>query len=106
GYASQHQAGIAYDREQHLAKRFGLPGIETARRRPVAGEPEFPEALQGEGYICRRAADDAGQHLWLEFLTADDRTDPHGRSQLDVLRKGAHDLSRFRADGQVTVGLR
>jgi hypothetical protein len=36
GYASQHQAGIADDREKHFAKRLSLPGIETPRRRPVS----------------------------------------------------------------------
>ena len=45
GYAREHEARVAHDGEQHLAKGLGLAGVETARRRPVAGQPEFAEPL-------------------------------------------------------------
>ncbi len=49
----QHQAGIAHDRQKHLAQHLRLPGVEALGRRPIARQPQLAEPQQrGGGLDC------------------------------------------------------
>ena len=104
GQPRQHQARVADDRQQHLAKCLGLRRVEACGRRPVARQPELSEAHRAPGYSAPGAPTRARQCLGVSAAQADGRrTSTAVASSMSSV--SAPMTSPPRAEGQLGAGL-
>ncbi len=104
GQARQHQALVADDRQQHLADGFGLLGIESALRRPVARQADFTQPLQINGHARGARAQQPLEALRRDARAAQHGLRQHGCRQLRIAGQGADDLGGLGGQGHGGLG--